>query len=368
MMASIGIRFLKNIWNGLTGKSNVVDRRLTPISEENIKKNKIIKEQQKKIKSLEAQISKDIADKRKQNVQKQNIFDEIELVKELEGRSEEIKRKQEKAVFDFLPLFKKLIEDKKFKVDLCDADDIIPFDVFKTIKIMENGDLAIFGKSGELWSRGKNLREIIWKPESLWNQIRRRRILLPYYKDFKPKIDLENEEMPEISRGEDGEFNISEERYRKIRDMMCEDKELIHKLKEDKEHLEQTIADLRVSKQDEELAKKSWKNQAENNQTQLAIAFKNEKEAMSRIHQMDRELTLAQEQKLMADELKDKGEEIFEKLAEKLEDKKGKDAVQTAKDDYENMFLFLKENMPEQKIIKSNEEKERIGEQVIKRG
>lgn len=368
-MATFGGKILKKIWSGLVGTPGTREKYLTTISEGDIKKNKIIKELTKKNKSLEAQISKTIADKRHQKVERQNIFDEIELAKELAEKSEEIKLEQEKAVFNFLPFFKKLITNKKFanSLELCDKDDETVIDNFGTIKVMDNDDIAIYGKSGELWSRGKELSDIIFKPRTLGNQIRRRRILLPFDKNFKFVPDLETYEIPEMSYNPDGKedekWNISEERIKPIKIMIQERDEKIHVLRKDKEHLEQVIADLRIRKQDEELAKNSWKAQAQKNQTQLSIALKNEQQAMSMLHQGDRDLTKAKEQKQIAEDSRDVHEEANEKLLEELQDEESQSNRRKTKDEAQYDIQWAKQQVPKeihQTVIENKEKKEGV--------
>lgn len=363
------IKFVKNLFrrksfNNLFGRKKK-DRFLTSIPEDKIEDNKIIKEQAKYIQSLEAQLSKKDAKERQKKVKQKNIQDDIDLIKELEKKQIEIDKKPFKNSYNIGKLFSKLVKDKKFAktLEIVDKDDNRVFDIFKTFKILNNGEIAIQGKSGEIWAHGPTLNHIIFKPETLKNQIKRKRILLPYDKNFNFIPDLEKWTIPEISYDErDNSYHESEERKIYIKDKFIELDKENRKLKEDKEHKEQVIADLRNKLQDVELAKKSWKSQAENSQSELSIALENGREAINKIGELHRNLATAQGQKLLSDKINDIYDDAFEKILKELEDEKAQTTLRRIRDEVQTDVEWAKKQFPVEKhttIIESKEEEEK---------
>jgi len=354
------VSIAQKIFGSLFGKKK--DRILHDISEEDINKSKKVKAQSKYIQSLEAQISKRQAQDRLKKVEKKDFEDEVDLIKQLEEKEEEIKTKKYKNSFDLFKIPLLMKKNKKFKVELTDKDDNTIFDALKTFLILKNGDIAIQGESGEVWAEGPTLRHIIHKPESIRNQIRRKRILLPYDENFKPLPDLENMEIPEMSYDiEDGKWNISEERIKKVKDMIIERDEDIRDLRDDKKKNEQTIADLRNKVQDLELAKDNWKKQTENSQAELSVALANEKEMSKNFVQLDRDLTVAQDQKGLADNIKEKYDEALKEIIEELEDEKAKTKLKRARleiwKDIKRARKLLPKEVPEEKTEEKEETK-----------
>lgn len=307
------------------------DRILTDIDEETIKKEKIIREQQKYIQSIEAQLSHQSAKERKKRVDEVNLQEDLSLIRELEAKQEEIEKEKYYGSYNLATLFKNLSK-KKYHVDITDKEDKIIFDRLKTIRILNNGTLAIQGKSGQIWSEGNCLRDLIHKPESFKNQIKRKRILMPYDEKFNYTVDLNELEKGEMSYDTNTkEWNVGEEMRKKVTEMIKDRDVIIQELREDKRHHEQLISDLRNKIQDMELAKESWKSQAENSQKELSIALENEKQMSSQFNNVDRNFLVATENKNLLEQIKDKYENAFDEIAEEIEDEKSRTKIKRAK-------------------------------------
>lgn len=360
-MASLFTKFL--MW--LTNVSPKKDRILTQINPD-IEENKVIKEQAKKIQSLEGQLSEIMAKRREKKVGNINLQEDMNLILELEKKQQEIEKNKYKGAYDLFKLAEKLKSNKKFasKFEIVDKDDNRVFDKFGTIVILKDGKLAIKGKSGEVWSEGYKISDIIFKPETLRNQVRRGRLLMPYDEGYNRILDLENIEMPELSYDEeDGKWNESEERFKKIKEMIIERDKHIQELREDKEHHEQTIADLRNQIKDIDLAKESWKSQAGNSQAELSVALNNAREISQRLGQLDRDLTMAQGQKELADQIKERYEEAMDELLNQMEDEKSKNMLRRAKDEIQRDIAWARQQIPKEihtTIVDKEEEKPMI--------
>lgn len=330
--------------------SDKPEKILTPYNPD-VEENIIIKEQAKKIQALEGQISKIRADKVREKVIRDNVSSEIELIEELQKKSQSIEREKYHRPFSLLAFYKRLLTNKNFaeKLELVDKDDKKVFDKFKTFVILDNGSIAIMGKSGEVWAEGNNLDEIIFKPETFKNQIRRGRITLPYDENFNYIPDLEKVMMPEMSYDEEEDkWNISEERLVPFKEMIIDRDKRIFELREDKKFNEQTIADLRNKVREIDLAVRSWKSQAETSKAELSIALESARDTSSKMAEINRNYVVAQEQKLIVDNLNEKLNNILDKLAEQLEDEKSKTALRLAKDEIQADIGWARTQIPKE--------------------
>lgn len=361
---------VKNFFNWLTNKRPKKDRLLTTFGEET-EWNQEKKELIKKNKALEGQLSKIQADGRKKAIGDKDILEEIDLIKELKEKSDVIEQKKYEGLFSLNSLFLKLSKNKNFKVELTDKDDSKVFDYFKSFVVMPNGNIGIQGKSGEVWADGKTLNNIIWKPETIGTQVRRKRIQLAYDKDFQYIPDLEKLMMPEIKYDEsDGEFYESEQVMRPFKEMLIERTKEIHSLLEDKAHLEKTNELFHKKIQQIEQAFKVLKQRSEIADSETTKAIGTTIDSLRAIGSISRENAVLQDENLTIRELKEKGESIIEKLMETLEDEESKISAQKAKDDWQQMFQFAQKNAPTT-IINNEVQEERVetikpGEQIGK--
>jgi len=188
----------------------------------------------------------------------------------------------------------------------------------------------------------------MFSPESFRNQIKRRRILMPYDQEFNRSVDLNEIMEGEVSYNpEEDLWNIGEEKRRKVTEMLIERDKLIQELREDKKHKEQVISDLRNSLQDIELAKESWKHQADNSQKELKIALENDRLITQKFNEINRNYTVSMEHNSLLEEVKDKYETAFDEIAEELEDEKARTKIKKAKLEVWNDIQRARKVMPE---------------------
>jgi len=327
------------------------------------------KEYIKRISALEGQLSKIQADKRVNKVEEKNIIDELELVNEIKNKSDEIKHKKYEGTFSLSAMARKLSENKKLKIEIVDKDDSKKFDYFKDFVVMNNGNIGIRGKSGEVWADGKGLSDIIWKPETIRNQFKRKRIQMCYDKDFKYVPDLEKLMMPEIGYDEnEEEFFESEKAKRPFKEMLMERTKEINELTERNAFLEK-ITELKSKKiQQIEQSWKILKQRSEIADSETSKAIVSTIDSLKAIGSMARENAVLQDQKLTIEELTDKKDLIINSLMNTLEDEEGKTSEQKAKDAWKLMYAFAKKNVSKT-IVENNApidtvEKVKPGEQV----
>jgi len=312
------------------------------------------KELIKKVAGLEGQLSKIQADKRIKKVDDKNLIDELGLINEIKDKSNEIEHKKHDGTFSLGAIAIKLSENKKLKIEIVDKDDSRKFDYFKDFVVMNNGNIGIRGKSGEVWAEGKELSDIIWKPETLKNQFKRKRIQMCYDKDFKFIPDLEKLMMPEIGYDEDSEeFFESERDMRPFKEMLMERTQEINKLTERNAYLDK-VTELKNKKIQQ--IEQSWtilKQRSEIADSETSKAIGSTIDSLKAIGSMARENAVLQDQKLTSDELTEKKDLIINALMDTLEDEEGRTAQQKAKDAWKLMFAFAKKNAPKT-IIENN--------------
>ena len=359
---------IKSFFRWMTN-ADVKERILTEFNpdieskDEEIKKLLLVtKELYKKNQSLEGQLSKIIANKKSKETEQLNKIEDIELIKELKENSKEIERKKYDGSFALIELFKELRDNKKFRenFELVDRNDKKVFDIFYSFVILPNGNIGIQGRSGEIWSEGRTLNEVLFKPETIKNQIRRKRLLLPYDENYNYIPDLEKLETKEITYNEKDEiWEISDERTKPFISCLIERDKSIHQLRKDKAHHEQVITDFREKLKDMELAKESWKNQVEFNKSQLHLALDNEKQTTAVLGRLQRDLVVSQQQKEISDELKDKLRIALDKIVEELEENLSQTTERRKKDEVMRDLEWAKTILPEKTTVIEEEKLER---------
>jgi len=338
---------MKNFFSWLTNKKPKRDRLLTDLGGET-EWNQEKKELIKKNKALEGQLSKIQADKREKTNEDKNLFDEIELVNKLKEKSDEIEHKKHEGIYSLGSMARGLAKNKKLKIEIVDKDDSTVFDYFKDFVVLPNGNIGIRGKSGEVWAEGKSLRDIIWKPETIKNQIKRKRIQMCYDKNFKQIPDLEKMLMPELKYDEEeNKFYESEQVRRPFKEMLIELMKENHELIEDKSYLEKTneLHHKKIKRIEQSLSILNQRSEIADSETSKAL--KTTIDSLKAIGQITRDNAILQDQKLTGDELLMNKEKIISSLSETLEDDESKTAKQKAEDAFQRMFTFAKKNAPQ---------------------
>jgi len=362
-------KIVRNFFSWLTNKTPNRDTVLTELGDE-VEWNQEKKELMQRNKSLEGQLSRIQADSRKKITGEKNLLEEIDLIKELKEKSDKIEHKKYEGIFSLDLISKKLSKDKKFKIELVDKDDSYTFDYFKDFVVMSNGNIGIRGISGEVWADGKTLNNIIWKPETLRNQIRRKRFQLAYDKDFKYIPDLEKILMPEIKYDESvEEFYESEQVMRPFKEMLIERTKEIQELLENKSYLEKTNELMHKKIQQIEQAFKVMKQRSEIADSETSKAIQTTIDSLKSVGEMARSNIILQDQKLTIEVLKEKGETIIQTLMDTLEEENSKTSIQKAKDDWQRMFVFAKKNTPNtimnKETLEHTQTQIKPGEQLI---
>lgn len=317
------------------------DRILTNINPD-LEESKKIREAMSALSSRDAQIS-DLKLKEKEREDARNEFlDELSLIKELKEKSDVLENKKFNGHFEISKIYDFLKKYKKTKIEITDRDDIRVFDTFKTFVILPDGkSFGIKGMSGEIWAYGQTINHIIYKPESIKNHLRRKRIPIPYDSEHRPAPDLDKFVMRELKYyPEEDEFAESDELLRPVREMIMGRERRIYEQDKHIEYLEKLNAvqhrNLRKIQRDLNILKE--KSGLEN--SELSIALNGLTEYARQMGNIARQNILLTEGKLTLDEVKDRQDEVINKLIGEMEDEKSKNLLRRARDEWQRDFQF----------------------------
>jgi len=224
----------------------------------------------KKLASYDAQLSKISAEK-KQEESEEEVREERDkkILERVKEQVKEIEEKKYGGTFSFNRFYNHLFKLLKIgnNIELVDKDDIKVFGKFGEFLVLPDSNLAITTSEGELMAYGPTLRHIIHKPESLGNQVRRGRILLPCDKDRIFFPDIEEHKLPELTynyrTGKIKWARVSEKELKKLiidrEQRIASDSAYIERLESSKAKLvknyQKAIREIRILKDNQETSR-----------------------------------------------------------------------------------------------------------------
>lgn len=335
------------------------ERTTFPLDPSLIKENKIIGEQQKKIMTLEAQLSRYKAVERQQRDSVDQKKEENENIENLKRQETEIKDKKYGKAIGLKNFYKELLSNAKFreKIEVTDKDDTTILGNFGDFVIFSNGNMGIIDVHGNVLSYGKSLRSVIYKPESFLNQLRRKRILIPCDKNGVFYPDIEQVEVPELTNI-DGKFVWAKMRTKPLKEMILEKQKLINDLSEHCTLIEQSNVDLKRDLDDTKRAIKVYINSADNSKTELSKSMDKSIQFEQRIGEMQMKIVQLMELKSMNERIISSVEEINKELLTKSVEIGVKDEFSKTLDKVKDLLEWSKTQipksitnvMPEQKV------------------
>lgn len=175
---------------------------LLPLDPETIKANQTIKALSQQVQARDAQLAQQSAmiSELQGSKQTDKQAKEIEEINRLKEDEKELKKNKFGKSFSLTKFYWAFFRDKKFreKLEICDKDDAEVLGKFGDLLFLDGGYIAITDIYGNILAYGKQLNHVIYKPDSLGNQIKRGRILIPYDKNYNPSVDLDDIALPEI--------------------------------------------------------------------------------------------------------------------------------------------------------------------------
>lgn len=238
---------VKKFFDWLLSKPKIV--KVSPLDEENIRKDKQIREMAKALKARDAQLAKEQAKKKLIEEKKKDIRKEEELAQELNEQKQEILKEKFEGGSSLMKFYAHYLKSKRFRkrlviVDREDSKELARFGDFVTLP---GGYFGITDHGGNVLVYGKQLKDIIYKPDSLANQFKIGRIRLPCTKDWVFIPDIEEVEMPEMTMefAKNGGIKWARVQKSKLKQIIIDRELIMRDYEEQIEHYENSIIGLK---------------------------------------------------------------------------------------------------------------------------
>lgn len=332
---------------------------LVHLDQELVRKNEQVKALTQELRGRDAQISKLLAEKKEEEIEESNEEREDKIKQKL--IDEERKIKQEK--FSGHASLKLLFEKKRLLKDMeiCDKDDTVSFGNMGDLMIGKLG-FVLTDSYGNVLSYGKRIDHVIYKPESLLNQIKRGRILIPFDKDYNPAIDWEELEIAEPKYDEKEKvYRETSHLRKKARDLIIEKDKEIRRLNQYLERIENTNIKLQRELDDKSRNTKYLKQENENYKSELSQSLQSSQQFNLVSGEMQRQITDLTEMKSLYEQKLAVYENTIKDLLEKLEESGDKTAYRKAKEDFKEASDYvagLKERVREKVTVEEHIHKE----------
>ena len=303
----------------------------TPIDEESIKNNEIIKAQQQKIVSQESQLAH-IYSKEKERVDKENDKDkEQETNKKINEQHEDLKANKYGKIIWLGNFYKDVLINrrkhfKKKPIEITDKNDEVVLGKWGDFGIMEGGKICMKDSQGNLVSYGKTLSQVLYKPDAFFNMVRRGRFTIPMDKDGNWMEDLEYKELPEPL---DAEFDEETGKIKRIiwsriktsevKKIIANKLEQINYLSQELEMKESVIIGLKSEIDDLRRTKNIYENESYIAQSELSKSLGRFMENDKKINEMSMNIVKLTELKALYENLLDRKDEVINNLIKRLE-------------------------------------------------
>lgn len=282
---------------------NIKEKRetYTPIDPEQIKKDETIKALYLKLQSRDAELARKLADEREEieEDKKRDLEDELKL--KLNEQKAELRDQKFKNVFSFLKFYQKLFKDSKFRnqLEIVDRDDETVFAKFGDFRIVDGGKIALVDAQDNLICMGKQLSHIVYKPDSLSNQIKRKKISIPFDKNFVRIPDVEEILVPNVTKNADGEYQHTVESQQPFIEAIKEREELIDEKAEEVERLESIVISLNRKLSDLQRTNRIYESQSQVNQSELSKAADISLQHIAKMGDIHRRMVTLQEYQVL---------------------------------------------------------------------
>lgn len=319
-----------------------------PLKEELVEKSKLIKVLSMQVNSLEAQLSREKAEKReaKEKIKKED--ENRKIADSLFSEKKELDVRRLGRMFSLGAFYRKLYKigtskDGKLKqinefdlrskwgknFQIADRNDETSW-IFGDILISEKGLLVMKDAEGNIRIISPDIRRFIYKPESILTQPKRGRILMandkngnyiPEIDDTRSKIDdAESEIFVPVWNEQKGIYEESEQMRMKARDLVIEKDEQLRETQDKVERQEFTISKLKDEVRDLTRSKVLYESNSKNAQTELSKAIQMTSEMSRESSNMQIKITNLTEYKAYAEAKFSILEETIKNLLEKVKD------------------------------------------------
>lgn len=343
----------------------------TPIDEESIKHNEIIKAQQQKIVAQESQLA-NIYSKEKERLDKEKDKDkEQEINKKINDQYEDLKAHKYGKIIWLGNFYKDVYINRKkhFKkkpIEITDKNDEVVLGKWGDFGIMEGGKFCLKDSEGNLVSYGKKLSQVLYKPDAFYNMVRRGRFTIPMDKDGNWMEDLEYKELPEPL---DAEFDEETGKIKRIvwskvktsevKKIIANNLEKINYLSQELEMKESVIIGLKSELDDLRRSKNLYENESYIAQSELSKSLGRFMENDKKINEMSSYIVKLTELKALYENLLERKDGVINNLILKLEIT-GNSKLDILKASIKEDLEFYKNILPEKVETLFEAEKEMV--------
>ena len=359
---------LKDFLNNLFAKKR--EAVVMPLDPELVKENEIIKAQQQIIGSQQAKLGELLAEKNEERRQVDKKEKEKILIKELKQQEKQIKKNEVEKSVSFIRFLNDLADRKKLKgkIEVTDKEGNEIIGILGDIASIKGEFIALMDIYGNELVRGRQLDQVIYKPESLANYIRRKQIPIPYIKDregmMHPFRDLEDIDHPDVIWNEvDKVYETTTEKTDKVKYLLISKDKDIRYLKNEIARLENIISDLKIEKDDATREAKVRKNQSDNTQSRLSQVMSEFMNVQTMIGNMQRENQVLLETKISYEVIIERLEKINEILNMKVQQLGVKGDMELVLGEVMKLIEWAKNNTPE--VVTNYIQPEKQPEQVV---
>ncbi len=304
-------------WNFLFNRELPV-REVTPLGD--VEDDKIKKKLSAQVQSLTSQLGDYKAQEREDEEEEKDKDIQDELIKKLNKKQEVINNKQVGPTFSWGKFLQKSKKFKKYaSIDITDKDDENVIGNFEDLIVIGN-NFAITDTEGNIVVSGKTINDIVWKPESLNNHIKRGRIPIPYDSKGDFIADLENLHMPEmIYDQETDKFEEAQEFMRPVKEMIKDRDREIMRLQKYTERNELRLT--KVTRENNDLKRTNHilevRSDAAN--TELSKVLDKTTEYDKKVGELHRKIVSSSEMNTMKDVMVERLEKVNSDLLAKVE-------------------------------------------------
>jgi len=246
-----------------------------PVHAEIIRRDDQIKNLVRKLRTVEGQFAREQADRiQREEEEKKRDFQE-ELKEELHKQKQGIEKQKYQKTFSWGKLFLKMFTDKRYKgqIEIQDKDGEVTFGFLEDYLFTDDGLMALTLKGGEIISIGRTPNELIYKPQSLVNQLRKKIIQIPVDKNRRYVPDIEQMETYDVIRDEDGNYKQATEKLYLVKEKLIEYNEIIEDKSERIQNLETQTEEMKSTISDLKMANVATSKSSEMAETRLSQAL-----------------------------------------------------------------------------------------------
>jgi hypothetical protein len=349
-------------WKWLWGKEPLQRTVVTPLDiTEDVRFKAVLQE----LATVKGQLGRAFVEKRKEHEEKKEEKKEQEIIKDLNEQKKKINSERFGETISLGKMFLNY-----FRID--GAGKIVPK---RIIEVTDKDDTEIFGQLGDIQISTKTgymmitdkhsnvlamspFRGLIYKPESLGNQIRRGRITLLQDKDRNPIVDVENMMVGDVILDEDKkEWQETEELKKKVKDLLIEKENQIRDFQLKIERYEVAQVEQRRLIVQYEKTLRIYASKSQNLDSELSKVINQNIQMITQLGEIAKKTAHLSQQKALTEDLKDTTEEINKQLLGKYERAGSQTHAEEIKEQWFGDAERFKTLLPETINVQAPEEK-----------